>query len=497
MAQKHAQVAVLAVGVDLRGDGEYRRAAVQPTVRVVGAAADRLRVFAPAVVQPGQGFSVRVLPVDGYSFNPATTYRGAVRLLPSDGLDVPERVDLECERYPAAGYPAGVTVTARVARPGLYTVAAVDPQTGIAGRSNYVGAGFLLDAGDEVVSAGRRRGIYFGEMHSQMWHSQGTGTTEEFFAWGRDVAGLDFCAPANHYKMRFPITGEIWQELLDTTNRFDEPGRFVTLVSHEWGTGNRNGHKNLYYRGDFAPFICSFGPEGMTPSELWARLAGQDVLTIPHHTQFGNPTNWDYRDDTHQRLVEICSGWGISELGPKTSVQVALRLGHRVGFIGGTDSHHGQANQGSRHVNDGNGLACVQATALTRDAIWQALYDRRCYATTGDRILLDLAMNGHPMGADLPVDLDTYGPRHFALRIAGTYRLETVEILRNNEVVHTARPGGDVWEGEWTDDAPLRPLALSPTFAADRPFVFYYLRVTQANRQQAWASPIWLTQAES
>jgi hypothetical protein len=33
----------------------------------------------------------------------------------------------------------------------------------------------------------------------QMWHSVGTGTTNEFFKWGRDAAGLDFCAPANHY----------------------------------------------------------------------------------------------------------------------------------------------------------------------------------------------------------------------------------------------------------------------------------------------------------
>ena len=40
----------------------------------------------------------------------------------------------------------------------------------------------------------------------------------------------------------------------------------------------------------------------------------------------------------------------------------------------------------------------------------------------------------------------------------------------------------------------MRPLALDPSFEYDRPFVFYYVRVTQANRQLAWSSPIWLTQ---
>jgi hypothetical protein len=97
------------------------------------------------------------------------------------------------------------------------------------------------------------------------------------------------------------------------------------------------------------------------------------------------------------------------------------------------------------------------------------------------------------MGTDLPIDLDRYGPRRFAVRVAGTYRIRTVEILRNNQVVYTAQPQGDVWEGEWEDDTPLRTHAFTPTFSDDRPFVFYYVRVTQANRQIAWASPFWLT----
>ena len=197
---------------------------------------------------------------------------------------------------------------------------------------------------------------------------------------------------------------------------------------------------------------------------------GRDALTIPHHTKFGNVTNWEYRNDAHQRLVEICSSWGISETGGPKSVQRALAMGHRLGFIGGTDSHHGLANQGSFFVDDGNGLACVIAPTLTRDAIWQALYERRCYATTGDRILLDFTMNDAPMGSDLAVDLAQYGSRQFAMRVAGTYRIDRIELLRNNEVVFDTCPNGDVWEGTWTDAEPLAALALTPTYSYDRTF---------------------------
>jgi hypothetical protein len=182
--QKHAQVAVLAVGVDLEGDGTYRRAATHPTLEVVGAYADRFRIFAPAAVCFGESFPVRVLPVDIYSLNPATRYKGAVQISAGDGVRVPSDAWIDSERD-----PKGVSLAATAAREGVYAVTVLDPVRGISGRSNPIAVGFHQD-----------RRIYFGEMHSQMWHSMGTGTTAEFFEWGRDNAGLDFCAPANHYK---------------------------------------------------------------------------------------------------------------------------------------------------------------------------------------------------------------------------------------------------------------------------------------------------------
>ena len=54
-AQKYAQIAVLTTGVDLAGDGTYYRAATHPSVTVVGAAAERLRVFAPGAVHARRG----------------------------------------------------------------------------------------------------------------------------------------------------------------------------------------------------------------------------------------------------------------------------------------------------------------------------------------------------------------------------------------------------------------------------------------------------------
>ena len=485
--QKHAQVAILTTAVDTVGDGTYRRAATYPTITVIGAAADRFRVVAPAVAHAGTLFPVRVLPVDVYAHNPAGRYRGMPRIHGSAGLIAPDTVAIGDEHAIGRYGMTASAFTSWSQQPGIHALTITDPVRGLIGKSNPIGVDFLPD-----------RGIYFGELHSQMWDSMGTGTTEEFFEWGRDVALLDFCAPANHYGRRVEVTDDVWQRLVDTCNAYDDPGCFATMVSYEWGGTGGSGHKNVYYRGASGDFHHWYRRIHKSPEDLWNALDGQDALTIPHHTKFGSPTDWSYRNDRQQRLVEICSQWGISEEGGPHSIQAALAMGHRLGFVGGTDSHHGLANQGEYHVNDGNGLACVHATALTRDAIWQALHDRRCYATTGDRILLDVTMEldgrTYPMGSDVEVGRIADGPRRLRVRVAGTASLDRIEVLRNNDVQFTATPNTDTWEGGWTDADPLNAITLTPTFDDDRPFVFYYVRLTQANRQRAWSSPIWLTE---
>ena len=225
-AQKFAQTAVFSIGVDADGSGEYRQIAAFPTVNVVGAAADRFpRLCSCRGAARARRLNVRVLPVDIYSFNPATNYAGEAQVFASNGLEIAERLRLDG----AGEQPAGECLTATAKTSGVHALSVFDPKTGISGKSNPIGVGFLPD-----------RGIYFGEMHSQMWLSMGNGHHGGSSLRGAATRPASTSAHLRiHYNWRFEVTPEIWQELVDDCNRFNAPGSFVTLVQLRMGRHRR------------------------------------------------------------------------------------------------------------------------------------------------------------------------------------------------------------------------------------------------------------------
>src|SRR6185369_1741256 len=83
------------------------------------------------------------------------------------------------------------------------------------------------------------------------------------------------------------------------------------------------------------------------------------------------------------------------------------------------------------------GLTCVLADALTREAVFDALKARRCYGVTAaQRIDVELAVNGLPMGAEGRAR----GPVRIIGRVAGTGPVERVDVFRGLEPLQTLSP---------------------------------------------------------
>jgi hypothetical protein len=124
-------------------------------------------------------------------------------------------------------------------------------------------------------------------------------------------------------------------------------------------------------------------------------------------------------------------------------------------------------------------LTGLYAEACTPDAIWQALWDRRTFATTrAKRLVVDFTADGVPMGARYATD----APPRFEVRARGIGPLARVELWRQGELwqVEEGRGRVEVAVSYRDEDEPVRPDTM------------YWIRVFQEDGTAAWSSPIWV-----
>ena len=82
-----------------------------------------------------------------------------------------------------------------------------------------------------------------------------------------------------------------------------------------------------------------------------------------------------------------------------STMSYGLSQKHLFGVVGSTDHHSGHPG------SYGHGRTAVWADRKTREAIWQALCQRRTYALTGDRISLQNSLNDQIMREVLSEDV--------------------------------------------------------------------------------------------
>jgi hypothetical protein len=414
--------------VDPFGTELYSVLDASPVIDVVGGDCHRLVVVAPTTIAPGEPFDALVKAEDAWG-NPCERFTGEVRL--------------GAEGAPVAGLPARVAwrsgELAATRLTGLALTAAGAEARITAARGDQVAASNLIRA----VLPGEPK-TFWGDLHGQTRATVGTGTIEEYFAFGRDVALLDMmCHQAND----FQVTEQEWQRLRREIDRFHADGRCVIFVGYEWsGMTPGGGDRNVMYRGDVASLHRSSHAEVddmgdaatdcFPVTELFDQLRGRDdVMLIPHiGGRYADIVG--FHDPALEPVVEIYSDWGRFEW----LLEDALRQGYRVGFVANSDGHKGRpgaSHPGASTFGAYGGLTCVLSETLTREAIFDAIKARRCYAVTAaQRIHVELAVNGLPMGSEGRA----HGPVAIVGRVVGTGPIERVDVFRGLEIVRTVSP---------------------------------------------------------
>ncbi len=299
---------------------------------------------------------------------------------------------------------------------------------------------------------------YYGDMHNHCGISYGHGSLEDALSNAREQ--LDFVSITGHahwpdmpasseriqYIIDFHEEGfgrlkQVWQEMLETLRDRNEEGNFIVFPGfevHFCATGDRN----MLYKDLDGDILYPKDLEDLHAKLGGLRAGGKDSIAQPHHLGYRKGTrgiDWDSFDPTFAPFVEMLSMHGCSEnsentrpflhsMGPsdwESTIACGLSKGHVFGFSGGTDHHSGHPG------SFGHGRTELWAESCTREAIWEALYQRRMVALTGDRIELKFSVNGAAMGAVIP----HARKRDIAINVVGGGAIDCVDVIKDGKLL--------------------------------------------------------------
>jgi hypothetical protein len=348
-----------------------------------------------------------------------------------------------------------------------------------------------------------------GNMHehtenSNCWPAGTDGTLHEDLRYGLYCEAYDFAGITDH---SYSLTEVYWRKTFRMMEFYNDSPYFVALPSTEWTLSNDGnpvighgvGHRNVFFSdvSEAKKFIrnkdevySERDPETRISPKLWDFIRAHkiDCIAIPHHPADAvHALDWDVHDEDIEPVVEIfqCRG-NVEYRGAPRMINVSrhhpmpntdkgfvkyalLDKKYRLGFIASGD-----------HNSMGVGVACVWVKEISRRGILEALRARRCFATTGDQMVIDFRVNGMWAGGIVAA-----GPRPtMTFAVTGMDDITRVEVLRDSQVVHVYEPQNATKEaaGNWIDS----------TAENLRDGSYYYLRVTQRNNHLGWSSPIWL-----
>ena len=346
--------------------------------------------------------------------------------------------------------------------------------------------------------------LYFGDLHRHtelsVCQTGRDGSLEDAYRYAIDAAELDFLCITDHVQhVKILNDFDFWR-----SGKTADLNRVVGLHeplygyerSQRWPYGHRNiisptrNPLRVARTADNRPWSANNGYEGeqrITPPQLWEKLIGQNVITIPHSS--GSPimgTNFGHRPSALEPVVEVYQGCRysyeyINAPDPRPdrnnnayggavreggSIWDALAKGYRYGFIASSD-----------HLATHNSYTCVWAEDGSPTAILKAISKRQCYAAT-DKIVCEVRMGEHPMGSEFtaarvpPMDV----------KVTGTTNIDRVDIIKDNRIVYTYFP-----------NKPSANVAFRFQDMQAKPGLqYYYPRVIQKDRNMAWVSPIWV-----
>ena len=420
--------------LDPFGTNVYENLPSSPKINILAGKAAKLFAVAKPEVVIGEMLWT-LLRVDDRYGNAVVNFEGKLQVSGDDGA-FSQEVEFTKEDKGSVRINSITFSTA-----GKKFVKVTDPKTGIETLSNPI---LVSDIKQDLT-------LYWGDLHGQTGETVGSGTIEEYLEFGKKYAALDFIS---HAANDFQITIPIWENTQRRIKEFHQPDQYITFLGYEWsGSPPAGGDHNVYFLNDdqqihrsshaLIPDKSDLDTDRYPVSELYNQFKGQsDVMIIPHIG--GRRASLDVFDESLTPFIEIASVHGHFEW----FAEEALDMGLITGFIASSDTHSGRPGNGfavSKLEAVKSGLTGVYANELTRESLWDAFKKRHVYGTSGPRIILRFIINGAIMGDHITAEdgLD------ISVEVHGTENIETIDVYRNKEIIHSYQPLHEKGEVNW------------------------------------------------
>ncbi len=315
--------------------------------------------------------------------------------------------------------------------------------------------------------------LYWGDMHRHSHLSKciaaNDGSPVHNFRWAIDHSRMDFWALTEHLEY---MSYNEWRRVEETVAAFTNDGRFEPLFGFEWGLNP--GHTNIFYRdqelGEELRALALTSPSLEDLMERWdSRMPAGAVMAARHYHGHRQPDVFEGFRPTWEPAMEIMQARGDQ----REWIETFLREGARIGFIGATDH--------ARYWHFAFCMTGVWATEPTREAIFDAIWNRRTIATSA-KILLHTEVSGIPMGGESEVS----GEPRLRVTAESDQPLREIQVFRNGELTHRESVDTPTLDWTWTDRGNPRSQN------------YYYVKLTAqtthplATPAVAYASPVWV-----
>ena len=349
--------------------------------------------------------------------------------------------------------------------------------------------------------------MYFGQLHSHTTYSDGSGSLEtaldyvdslprsanvQFVAFTDHSNYFDTASAANpadavnDKSLMTEASRQVWDKYKSTVAGFNAShSDIVAIAGFEMTWSGGPGHINTFDSDGLvsrnnAELNNKTGDAGM--KLYYETINKGDSLSQFNHpgNTFGNFTDfsyWDSETDDHIFLVEVGNGEGqIGAGGYYPSYEeyiLALDKGWHVAPTNNQDNHKG------RWGNANEARDVVLTNSFSESGIYDAIRNRRVYATEDKNLQVGYTVNNEYMGtilSEVPGSLDVavtlYDPDE-------TDAVSKVELVAN----------GGKTAYTWSDEEEIAGGML--TAQIEPSYTYYFVRVTQKDGDLAVTAPVW------